>query len=69
MVSIEFGEIVWNKQHDELESVLGPIRQAMFEYLVQFWGERCPDFNEECSLCQKWKAFDCLTENPFNPEE
>lgn len=34
------------------------IREAMVEAL----GERCPDFDAECTCCQTWRAYDALTE-------
>lgn len=33
------------------------IRQA----LVDFWGERCDTFDDDCPTCQAWAAFDQLS--------
>lgn len=24
------------------------------------WGDRCPDFNEDCPICQAWGEYDAL---------
>jgi len=35
--------------------------KSMAELCIQEkYGDRCPDFDENCVLCKKWKAFDEL---------
>lgn len=46
----------------EIEMMVSHIRTIAEEYLTKFWGERCPDFEESCLVCQKWKALDLLTD-------
>lgn len=33
---------------------------AMEAAIVEWWGERCPEYDSECPLCQRWQAFDEL---------
>ena len=35
---------------------MNPIKRAMLEY----WGERCPDYEEGCVVCDAWRAYDNL---------
>jgi hypothetical protein len=41
---------------EKIEMSLEHIKTAMDEC----WGERCPDFEPECSLCQAWAQWDSL---------
>jgi hypothetical protein len=34
----------------------------MEKWLIKNWGKRCPDYFEECHLCEIWKAFDTIKE-------
>lgn len=36
--------------------------QMIEEAIAEHWGERCPDFEPECFLCQVWAKLDALTE-------
>jgi len=31
------------------------------EAIEFYWGERCPDHEAECVICQAWKEYDILT--------
>jgi hypothetical protein len=35
--------------------------KAFREWMIKNWGKRCPDYNEECSLCRAWDCYDYLT--------
>jgi len=35
---------------------MNPIKRAMLEY----WGERCDDYEEGCVVCEAWRAYDNL---------
>lgn len=35
------------------------------EMLTEFFGERCPKFEPDCVVCERWKLLDDLTANPF----
>ena len=36
------------------------------EALTHHWGERCPDFDDTCPICQAWGAYDALRKVPGN---
>lgn len=36
------------------------------EALIEYFGERCSDFEPECVVCQVWKEWDELTGNNNN---
>ena len=62
-----------NKQDQDEEARLFRVdlmwvRCAVDTFLVKWWGERCKEFEPTCALCQKWKAVDCLLDNPFEEE-
>jgi hypothetical protein len=33
---------------------------SVHDYLIEWFGGRCPDYEENCICCQKWRAFDEL---------
>jgi len=35
---------------------MNPIKRAMLEY----WGERCDDYEEGCAVCDAWREYDNL---------
>jgi len=35
---------------------MNPIKRAMLEY----WGERCDDYEEGCAVCDAWRDYDNL---------
>ena len=35
---------------------MNPIKRAMLEY----WGERCDDYEEGCPVCDAWREYDNL---------
>lgn len=41
----------------------------MTRVIIEHFGDRCDDCEPECIICQKWKAFDFLFENPFEETE
>ena len=41
------------------------VRDEIEKLILTTYGERCPDFQEDCICCKKWAAFDTLVENPF----
>jgi hypothetical protein len=32
------------------------------EAIEQYWGERCPDHEEGCPICDAWQAYDMLAQ-------
>ncbi|RWB40477.1 MAG: hypothetical protein EOQ44_25400 [Mesorhizobium sp.] len=41
---------------------ISPIEEAITEY----WGERCLDFDADCSCCQAWRQLDSFLANPHH---
>lgn len=50
------------RRFDMMSGHLRTIAEAM---LTEHFGERCPDFEEECVCCKRWKALDALTASPY----
>ena len=44
-----------------------PIEEAIENY----WGERCPDYDADCVVCQAWKEFDAIeyVHKPMSKDE
>jgi hypothetical protein len=40
-------------------------RKKLRDFILEWYGPRCKDYASSCPTCQKWKAFDTLTHNPF----
>jgi len=34
----------------------------MRKWVEDNWGERCPEYQEGCAICEAWKAYDYLFE-------
>jgi hypothetical protein len=32
------------------------------EGMIQYWGEKCPDYDRQCPTCQAWKEFEASGE-------
>ena len=30
--------------------------------MIQYWGEKCPDYDRQCPTCQAWKEFEASGE-------
>jgi hypothetical protein len=43
----------------------GYVRTLAEPLLLEFFGERCPDFCDACVCCRRWKALDDLLANPW----
>lgn len=39
------------------------------EAIVGYWGTRCPDFLDDCPVCQVWAEFDALSPGYVYPEQ
>ena len=33
--------------------------------LTEHFGSRCPDYEPQCLCCQRWRALEILTRNPY----
>ena len=47
------------------EELSQEIRTLSEEFLEEFWGEKCEEFDENCYICQRWQALEDLLYNPF----
>ena len=54
---------------DEFNLMAGHVRIIAEVFLTEQFGERCPDFEENCECCRRWAALDTLTEDPSKPKE
>ena len=52
----------FNKQTNYIKAMAGIV-------LVEYFGERCKEFEETCECCKRWKALDDLIENPFDKDK
>jgi hypothetical protein len=41
------------------------VRTFAAEFLREWFGERCPDFEANCTNCRRWAALDDLIANPW----
>lgn len=41
------------------------VRTIAEKFLTKWYGERCPDFEPNCTNCKRWKLLDDLLQNPF----
>jgi hypothetical protein len=32
------------------------------EAMIQYWGEKCPDYDRQCPTCKAWKEFEASGE-------
>ena len=35
-------------------------RNLVEEAMIDYWGKRCGEYEEECSCCEAWKQYDRL---------
>lgn len=35
-------------------------KECFRQFVIKYWGERCPDYEETCPCCQAWNNFDTL---------
>lgn len=40
-------------------------KKKLHDFILEWYGPRCQEYASSCPACQKWKAFDTLTHNPF----
>lgn len=46
----------------ECENCNTSLPDRMKVWMIKNWGERCPDYEVNCSLCKAWEYFDYLFE-------
>ena len=49
---------------DTFPMMIGHIRTIAEEFLLEHFGERCPDFEPNCDCCKRWAALDVLIQEP-----
>lgn len=52
-------------QYEALEDV----KVILKDYITEFYGERCPDYNPGCLNCIKWKAFDLILDDNYPSDD
>ena len=45
------------------------VKIILEEFLTEFWGPRCDEYEGDCVCCYMWSLYDCLMKNPFEDEE
>ncbi len=36
------------------------LKEKVRKWIENYWGTRCPDYEESCPLCKAWKYFDYI---------
>jgi len=36
------------------------MKKQVENWMKEYWGNRCPDYEPSCSLCKAWRCFDYL---------
>jgi len=57
------GWVVGNKEGKRMPRML-EIRSVDIKFMNEFWGERCPDYDPGCPVCQAWRLFETFGEPP-----
>ncbi len=45
-----------------------PIRITATNLIEYYFGFRCEDYDEDCIVCQRYRALDTLLESPFSED-
>lgn len=48
---------------EEFSHLVAEIEAIVKPYLIEFFGERCPEYDSDCEICSRWDAFDTLIED------
>lgn len=51
-----FYKIVMERNEDFMK----PLKQQVYDYLIENFGEKCKDYERNCSNCQAWEGFDAI---------
>jgi len=35
-------------------------KDLLLEFMIEIWGERCPDYEESCPSCHAWNNYDIM---------
>jgi hypothetical protein len=49
----------------EFDNDLYKLKGEIEWYLIKWWGDKCDEFEPECELCKRWKAYEDLIYDPF----
>lgn len=56
--------VKWDKSFAVMQGEGDLLAQQVAAWITEFYGERCPDFNEHCECCRRWNLFDQLFSHP-----
>lgn len=43
-------------------------KECLTKFMIEYWGERCPDHEESCPTCNAWDNFDILMDKLETPD-
>ena len=43
-------------------------KECLIKFMIEHWGERCPEHEESCPTCNAWDNFDIMMEKFENPD-
>lgn len=66
-LNAENGEEIGDFEQFELD--IAKLVIPIEDFITKHFGERCPDYEENCENCRRWGAYARLIENPFEPGE
>jgi hypothetical protein len=47
----------------EINRNTAPDNSPVHEAILFYWGERCPDYEEDCPVCEAWEQYDALLQS------
>lgn len=65
-VSVCVGAIRFRSEWDQWEVMTQQAKGLAADFIVEQFGNRCIDFEDDCPCCQRWKALDELFANPYD---
>jgi hypothetical protein len=60
-----------NQEPDEILEELADIAamQQTREWMLDYWGAECRDFDVNCPCCQRWQAFKLIFKDQLEDEQ
>lgn len=49
----------------EFDEDVEEVKDVVEPFLKEWFGDRCPDFDENCIVCKKWQLYDKLIKKPW----
>jgi len=50
----------WDKSIVQLDGEGLMLREQLAAWITEYYGERCPEFEPTCLVCEAWHAYDVL---------